>query len=175
MKRTSVLALLVTLVTYTPSEASDGVYYSARWPIQPAGYGLICNAPPAQSVLRGQDTVDGEVLQRFGTAPSYDHRTLWVPAQRGVGFGVYFYTDRAHDGSALQAVMTHPPMGKDRRTRQSWMVSTRPGSATAAGYTLEDREELVPGPWTLTLYDGATEVWSVTFRVVSPALTTLCD
>lgn len=137
--------------------------------------GLIC-APPPAGRREAPDTAFGWihvpdepiVIRREGTT---------VPAVLGIGLGVRF---RLHGEAPrlLRYVVEHPPMEPQGRTRQSWDGWTR-GEGEHVFFQFDLPEELLPGLWSFTAFDGRHEVFHATFKVVTPEeapeLAQLCE
>lgn len=131
--------------------------------------GIIC-APDPVAIVPAPGTVAG-VTNLIDGNPDFVSFGRAVPAVIGVGFGV-----RA--GAALRdfpdvtIVVTHPPMGPEGATVQSYATSI--GAATVAEdgslsfYHLEYDYELVTGRWTFTAQVGEDMLYSAAFDVVPP-------
>ncbi|WP_412553854.1 DUF3859 domain-containing protein [Shimia sp. MIT1388] len=117
------------------------------------GAGIVCGDRQL-SVLSGQDTIDGEVLQGSATdIKILPDSSSFVPSI-GTSFGVVLYSKSAAHSKNYRAVVAHPPMGPEARTDQSWAVTAPAGThAFFVGYTLEDEIELVPGQWMFFLLE----------------------
>jgi uncharacterized protein DUF3859 len=80
--------------------------------------------------------------------------TLQVPARVGFSFLIAFHVAQGAPSQTLTASVTHPPMGAQGRTVQSWPIAVGGGDTRAIGYGLEDSFEEVPGFWTFRVSRG---------------------
>ena len=129
--------------------------------------GFLCNvhengSEPAEDTLEGRtDLIDSSVLRVMPTTIA--------PAAMGVHIGILLHRDPAYT-SPVRAITTHPPMGPDGITQQSFLTNQTPDGVIGMGWEFEYDYELLPGPWTMTLLDGDTVLYRAEFTVVPPAL-----
>jgi hypothetical protein len=127
--------------------------------------GDACEPLPTQGE-GGFDTVDGELVLR-AAPPDYTQDTTIVPAQIGITFGTVLAIAVPPENGVYMSSVTHPPMGNQGRTRQTWPF--RQGAGTnILGYTLEDDFELVTGDWIFRLSDGQNILFEQKFTLVPP-------
>ncbi|MEL6549404.1 MAG: DUF3859 domain-containing protein [Pseudomonadota bacterium] len=131
-------------------------------------YGVNCQIV-VQDIVRDQDTIDGDVILSGRKKPwEYDAQTFFVPMATDISFGFSFVMTAAN-GAPLTATITHPPMGEDGKTRQTWQMTSPPeGSGSGIGYALEDGFELVEGRWHVELSQEETVLAAVVFELVPP-------
>ncbi len=128
--------------------------------------GVICppepvGTSPAPGTLAGTTHVINE-------DPPFVSNTHTVPAALGIGFGV---KARAADLSGLQdvtMVVTHPPMGKQKITTQSFPTRISGLTHSVTFYQFDYAYELVTGRWQMTAMQGDTVLYQASFDVVSP-------
>jgi hypothetical protein len=92
-----------------------------------------------------------------------------VPGVIGVGFAIKART-AAEVLPALTVVVTHPPMGPDQVTRQSFVTALGDLDLSLVAWQFEYEYELVQGTWTVAVSDGREILYSVSFEVVAPDL-----
>ena len=102
-----------------------------------------------------------------------------VPAADGVAFGLTYELTGDVELVGTQVVITHPPMGEDKITKQ--VIFSSPSSARTAVsiYEFDYDYEKVLGEWTFTaIYRGKTlyrEVFTVVPPHMVPELATECN
>lgn len=128
--------------------------------------GILC-APEAVGTEPAPDTVAGFTNVIEGDPGFVSHGRL-VPAVIGVGFGVRAQS-KAADFPAVTMVVTHPPMGPEGVTRQSYGSAIGSADTSLSYYHLEYDYELVIGRWTFTALDGDRVLYAAVFDVVPPA------
>ena len=92
-----------------------------------------------------------------------------IPAIPGLAFGVLATVAEAGQTAGTTIIVTHPPMGTDASTRETWAGGFVAGSPTASFFRFEYPEELVPGDWTLQAVAGDRVLYTARFQVVAPA------
>ena len=92
-----------------------------------------------------------------------------IPAIPGLSFGVLATVAEAGQMVGATIIVTHPPMGTDGSTRDTWAGGFVTGSPTASFFRFEYPEELVPGDWTLQAVVGDRVLYTARFQVVAPA------
>jgi hypothetical protein len=138
--------------------------------------GITC-APRIDGTADAADTVAGSVnvirspLDFVSAGPV-------VPAALGIGLGVKAQLADPFVTMGVTIVVTHPPMGSDGITRQSWQTSINGFEPLLNSYRFEQDAELLTGAWTITAMAGGTMLYHVSFDVVAPEtvpqLTALC-
>lgn len=132
-------------------------------------YGYTHQTATDEHITSGFDTIDGEVIQSQATQRTSLIQSTQVPAQVGVTFGFYVTSPKVGLPNTLSGTVTHPPMGAEKRTRQSWPITNHVQSdALFIGYRLEDDFELVQGDWTLTLWKNGKPLFEQSFQLVDP-------
>lgn len=114
-----------------------------------------------------EDTLSG-TLNLVAAPPDFYATGPVVPAQIGIGFGVHVEVLPEHAGQ-VRVTTTHPPMGSEGVTRQSWITALNAGDVTYNGFTFEYSYELVEGQWSFTAetLDGQ-EIYHAAFTVIDP-------
>lgn len=100
--------------------------------------------------------------------------TTTIPAQLGVRFGVRFRVAGTPDGASitLKRVWICPPPGlrspnaSQPILRMEDQYPTTIGATRYTEYRFDDPWELVPGTWTLEMWDGNRRLLSQSFTVV---------
>ena len=102
--------------------------------------------------------------------------TTTIPARIGISFGVRYKIVGEPDNAevTLRKVISFPPPGlqpsRGKIMPQSESkVETMIGETAADLYTLEDNFELVPGVWTVELWDGERKLLTQSFTLEKPA------
>lgn len=173
----AVAALVLTLAAPVSAaggeivpRAQGGVEYGLTFD----GYGVIC-AIDTEGQRVAPDTESG-VLNVVPQGRAFDVVTDVVPAEPGISFGI-------RTGGVTPALMaarvevTHPPMGPQDVTRQSWDYV--PGNPALNLFTFEHPYEAVKGLWTFRVLgaDGAVlaaKRFSVTDLSEAPAAARAC-
>lgn len=119
----------------------------------------------------GEEVAEGTItgtLNLVDGPPVFYSSSAVVPAQIGVGFGIHLDVAPRFEGPAV-VTTTHPPMGTEGVTRQTWQTEYAPGNLAYNGFTFEYAYELVQGAWTISAssLDGR-EIYHAAFTVVDP-------
>ena len=138
------------------------------------GYGVIC-AIDTEGRRAAPDTESG-VINVVPQGQPFDVLTDVVPGELGISFGIRTSSVSA----ALMAArveVTHPPMGANGVTRQSWDYV--PGDPSLNLFTFEYPYEAVEGAWTFRVLgaDGtvlAARRFTVTDLSAAPAVARAC-
>ena len=110
--------------------------------------------------------------------PGVEHleTTTTIPARIGISFGVRYKIVGEPDNAevTLRKIISFPPPGlqpsRGKIVPQSESkVETTIGETVADLYTLEDSFELVPGVWTVELWDGERKLLTQSFTLEKPA------
>lgn len=155
------VATLLVLLFAAPASAED-----VTSPV--VGFfeaGIVC----AQEVIGNEpapDTIAG-FTNLIEEVPAFVSTGRLVPGVIGVGFGVK--TAAAGDDVFLDltVTVTHPPMGPDGVTEQSF-PGRLGGEIGISFYELEFPYEIVTGEWTFTATTPKAVIWSAEFTVVAP-------
>lgn len=129
--------------------------------------GVICAQDPAGS-RAAPGTLAG-TMHLIDHEPIFVSRTRRVPAVLGIGFGVKSMSASPQGLDNVTMVITHPPMGPDKRQRQSYQTSVSGTDLSLTFYQFDAGYELVTGTWQMSAFDGDDLLYSVTFEVVAPA------
>jgi hypothetical protein len=159
----ALLVLAATLAPALPAAAQD----IASPLVAELAAGIVC-APKVTGTLPAPDTVAG-VTNLIDSLPPFVSDSRIVPAAIGLGFAV---TSRAAKADLLdvRVELTHPPMGPEGATRQSYATDILASGESFTLYQLEAEYELVEGPWTMAAYAGDTLLWQVDFTLMPPEL-----
>lgn len=130
-------------------------------------HGINC-VPKAGKVVTGQDTVDGEIIQYESKGLPILIQTTRVPAKVGISMMTAFGVHPDTPPGVLTATVTHPAMGAQNTTHQTWQIAIKGGDQKAMGYLLEDTFEEVTGPWVFTLHLEGAPVMRSVFTLVPP-------
>ena len=134
--------------------------------------GITCPERREGTRIPAPDTDAGFVL-RFPFT-DFDATGNVVPLLPDLSFGLRVVRDGAGP-LPVTITVTHPPMGAERRTRQSWQSVLEPGQPGMIRYGFDFPHELLPGTWTLAVTAANGDTVSVSFRMVAPAaLPDLC-
>lgn len=128
--------------------------------------GVLCS-PDDIATAPAPDTIAGFTNIIEGDPPFVSTGRV-VPGVIGVSFGVKSQAAKA-DFPAVTIVVTHPPMGPEGVTRQSYSSDIIASDTSLTFYELEYDYEVVLGDWTFTAMDGDRVLFSTTFTVVPPA------
>lgn len=91
-----------------------------------------------------------------------------VPAELGQGFGIT-YDLATNQSVALTHIVTHPPMPPGGQTYQAWSATLAPGETGTVFFQFDTEDELQPGTWTLSVFQGPDEILAVEFIVRAPS------
>ena len=90
-----------------------------------------------------------------------------APTVLGIGFGLD-YTLAGSEPVLIRHVVEHPPMPPSGRVRQSWESWVMAGEPEIIFFQFDIAEELLPGRWSFTAFDGDDEVFHAAFDIVPP-------
>lgn len=128
--------------------------------------GVIC--PPESTGTRvAPDTVAG-VTNVIANEPPFVSTVNKVPAVMGIGFGAKAMSETAFGVDNVTMTITHPPMGPEKATQQSFLTSISGTKTSITFYQFDYDYELLPGEWTMTATDGDTVLYTTSFQVVPP-------
>lgn len=128
--------------------------------------GFFCNVHDTGSEA-AEDTIEGHT-DLFDPSQVRVIPTRIAPAALGVHIGVLMMRDPAYR-SVLQVVTTHPPMGPEGATSQSFFANQTEEGQVGVGWEFEFPYELVPGSWSISILDGDTLLHRADFTVVPVA------
>jgi Domain of unknown function (DUF3859) len=138
----------------------------AEGPLKVTEVGIFCPYERNGSVV-APDTVMGTV-DLIDDQPVDVHSTR-VPAYLTLAFGARYRLVDGQPDQPATIVITHPPMGPDGITRQSWDMTLRAGDDGLSTYRFDRPDELVLGEWTLQVQVEGRSLMSQSFSVVPPA------
>lgn len=119
----------------------------------------------------GEEVAEGTLsgtLNLVDGPPVFFSEGPLVPAQIGVGFGIHLDVVPAYEGVATVKT-THPPMGPNGITEQTWQTTYTPGNVAYNGFTFEYDYELVTGTWTISAEADGREIFYAEFTVIDPS------
>lgn len=128
--------------------------------------GWFCALDPVSSQV-AEDTISGRV-DHYADRPAFAVHGDMIPAALGVSFGVHVQASPGFDGP-VTIVVTHPPMGPDGVSRESWQGALSATQYLYNGFAFEEDYELVTGEWTMSAFAGSRLVYKATFQVVPGA------
>lgn len=106
------------------------------------------------------DTVRGEIV--MGLAADR------IPAIPGLSFGVISQVADTAGAAGVTMIVTHPPMGPEGSTRDTWQRDFFGGNPNASFFQFDFPEELVTGDWTMQAVLGDRVLLFSRFQVVDP-------
>ena len=130
--------------------------------------GVIC-PPPSVGETAAPGTVAG-VTHLVDRDPPFVSMSDRVPAVMGIGFGVKSMTADLLGLSEVTMTVTHPPMGKDGTTQQSFQTRIDGTSPSLTFYQFDYAYELVQGRWTMEATKDGAVLYRKSFDVVAPKL-----
>ncbi|KMW60578.1 hypothetical protein AIOL_000740 [Candidatus Rhodobacter oscarellae] len=156
MRFVLILAFLLSLATAGRAEVSSpgAVFFD---------YGYFCEVETIEQ-QEAEGTLSG-VVNLVAEPPDFLRQTTIIPAQIGVGFGVHLMVTPEFAG-LVTVQTTHPPMGPDGITVETWETEFETDDLSYNGFTFEYEYELVKGPWTLSASANGRLIYSVDFEVV---------
>ncbi len=163
--RTFLSALvLATLPAFALAEATGKVLTGPE--IAGVEVGVICppepvGSSPAPGTLAGTTHVIDE-------DPPFVSNTRIVPAAIGIGFGVKALATDAAGLQDVVMVVTHPPMGKEKISTQSFQTRIGGNAPSVTFYQFDYAYELVTGRWQMTAMSDDTVLYQASFDVVPP-------
>lgn len=128
--------------------------------------GVIC-APEAVGEIAAPDTIAGST-HTIDISPPFVSTGAVVPAVIGVGFGVKAMSAALEGIDNVTVVVTHPPMGPDGTTRQSYQTAIGGVSSSLTFYQFDYAYELQTGAWQIDAVKDEVLLFSARFTVVPP-------
>lgn len=148
--------LIGFLLCFAGPAAADGVTLLES--------GLFCASPRTEESRPAPDTVEG-VVHEMQSGP-FDVAGQVVPLVPGLAFGIRFRSDLTKD-RVVRMVTLHPPLGPEGQTRSSWETVLQAGAVRARAFSFDHAYELVPGTWTMEVWEGSEVLLSVPFAVTT--------
>lgn len=130
--------------------------------------GVLCPPEPVGSIP-APDTLAGQT-HVIETEPEFAAITTRVPASIGVGFGIKSQSTAVEGINGVTMVVTHPPMGANSITNQSFLTRIGGDASSLTFYQFDYAYELVLGTWQFTAVSGDETLFSKAFEVVDPRL-----
>ncbi len=128
-------------------------------------YGYFCALDPI-GTREAEGTVSGIVLM-VDRPPEFLRKGPVVPAAKGLGFGVHVQV-RPELAGPVSITTTHPPMGPNGVTAQTWPTDLSSDDESYVGFVFEHDYELLLGDWSISAEANGREIFSVSFSVVAP-------
>lgn len=107
--------------------------------------GVICDIT-LDSQRPAPGTVSG-VLNVVEQGRQIDVASTLVPAEIGLSFGIRAQLAEDAPGGTYTVIVTHPPMGDNGQTIETWEGTLAPGDPALNLFTFELPYELVEGDW----------------------------
>ncbi len=128
--------------------------------------GVIC-APDSVDKRAAPNTIAG-TTNIIDAEPPFISTQYRVPAVVGVGFGVKSLANDSFGITGVKVVVTHPPMGPDKITKQSFVSSISGRSRSLTFYQFDYDYELVAGQWHILATKDGEILYDVSFEVTNP-------
>lgn len=128
--------------------------------------GVICS-PPSTGEAIAPGTVAG-TTHLIADNPPFIARTNRVPAVLGVGFGVKSMTSDSAGLTDVTFTITHPPMGPQSATSQSFNTSISGTGLSLTFYQFDFDYELLPGFWQMAASKDGALLFRTTFEILAP-------
>jgi hypothetical protein len=158
------LTLFISILLATPACAAPDTFVSPA--IGALESGVIC-PPPSVGDAPAPGTVAG-VTHLVNEDPPFVSMSRRVPAVLGIGFGVKTLTADILGLSDVTMTVTHPPMGKDGATQQSFLTRIDGGTPSLTFYQFDFAYELVQGTWEMEAVKDGEVLYRTTFDIVAP-------
>ncbi|MCR8547981.1 DUF3859 domain-containing protein [Salipiger sp. P9] len=169
----SVLACLAAFAAPAPAVAAESY---AHDPMILIDHGVICQVT-AQGARPAPDTLLGEI-NLIEQTRDMDVTTRVVPAKAGISFGIKFTLRPGTGERDMRVIVTHPPMGPEGITRESWTAAVSEGRSSLNLFTFEFPYEMVPGEWVMALEAEGERLMEQRFEVVpelaAPGVLSVC-
>lgn len=153
------LCLLATTVHAAPADMTGPLIGSLE-------SGVIC-PPPSVGETAAPGTVAG-VTHLVAEDPPFVSMSSRVPAVMGIGFGVKTMTTDLLGIGDVTMTVTHPPMGKDGITQQTFQTRIDGTSPSLTFYQFDYAYELVQGRWQMEATKNGEILYRTSFDVVAP-------
>ena len=128
-------------------------------------FGIYC-AEEGLEQVEAEDTISG-VVNLLPYTPEFVRRTPVIPARLGIGFGVHVTVLPEFAGTAVIET-THPPMGPNGVTVETWVTDFTADRVSHNGFTFEHDYELVQGDWSISASINGRLIYHVDFTIVDP-------
>ncbi|MGB3554887.1 MAG: DUF3859 domain-containing protein [Jannaschia sp.] len=127
--------------------------------------GIVCPRISSGDLVPAPGTEAG-FIRRIEEGTGFDLDARDVPTMDNLSFG---FRTALEDGIAepreVTIVVTHPPMGPRRVTREEWPDTILPDTTNLNLFTFEHEYEKITGPWTFAVEIDGTPVVTIAFEV----------
>lgn len=124
-----------------------------------------------------EDTIAG-IVDSFESTPEFEWLGDVAPADFGIAFGLHITLPPSAAG-AVRFEVTHPPMGPEGVTVESWTSLVTANTRRYVGFHFEKPYEQVPGPWIMRAYSDGRLLYEATWTILPPGsmpeVTGLCS
>jgi hypothetical protein len=135
--------------------------------------GIYCVSPRTGEQVEAPDTVAGVVHTIVGEP--FDVIGRVVPLQQGLSFGIRTEL-KASDPLTVRMALRHPPMVDNEGQTGGSYTTTLPARAShVRSFTFDYAYEMVPGRWTMEIWDQDELLLSVGFDVVNHPVAAVDD
>ncbi|SHF19849.1 protein of unknown function [Loktanella atrilutea] len=128
--------------------------------------GVIC-PPPSVGESPAPGTLAGST-HLIEDEPPFVSSSSRVPAVIGIGFGTKSMTADLFGLQDVTMTVTHPPMGKDGITSQTFQTRIDGTEPSLTFYQFDYTYELVQGPWQMEASKDGEVLFRTEFEVVPP-------
>ncbi len=128
--------------------------------------GVIC-PPPSVGESEAPGTLAG-ATHLIEDEPPFVSKSNRVPAVIGIGFGAKSMTADLFGLQDVTMTVTHPPMGKDGVTSQTFQTRIDGTEPSLTFYQFDFAYELVQGEWQMEASKDGDILFRTTFEVVAP-------
>ncbi|MCF7698186.1 DUF3859 domain-containing protein [Loktanella sp. M215] len=128
--------------------------------------GVIC-PPPSVGESEAPGTLAG-TTHLIEEEPPFVSKSNGVPAVIGIGFGAKSMTADLFGLQDVTMTVTHPPMGKDGITSQTFQTRIDGTEPSLTFYQFDFAYELVQGEWQMEASKDGDILFRTTFEVVAP-------
>lgn len=161
----ALLTALFACVWINPAIAQPQAEHDAKR-IAELHFGIFCKIDETLSSSSAKNTIKGTVENYDSSLPLVEE-TQTIPAVDRLYFGV-LEREKTENGTIVITV-THPPLGADGTTVESWKSTMSPNELTMHAYYLGLSDGNPVGRWTITGEKGGTKLFYVEFDVVPKA------
>lgn len=152
------LTALATLILAVPVPAAAQVRLVEA--------GIVCPRETSGELVEAPGTEAG-VIRRIEQETTFDLSEQIVPTMTDLSFGFRTALKPGARAMGVTVVITHPPMGPRRVTREEWEDRIEAGADNLNLFTFEHDYEKVPGLWTFSIEVDGAPVVSVPFEVTA--------
>jgi hypothetical protein len=148
----------------------------AKPPLEITELGIFCPVM-TDGTEAAPDTATG-TIDLLSRDEHVDLPETRVPAKRDLSFGIRYRLTPGTPDQIGTVIVTHPPMGRTGRTRQSWQTNLSASVEGITTYSFDYPEELLIGRWTMQIDVDGQILFVQDFDIVppaqAPAALTLC-